>query len=75
MEVFVEHLVLITGIKKINNQRFCIQIMHWVHHANRIQDDLRKSCVFIKKEHMLQLGSTYTIIYVYCGGCVLFCPR
>ena len=25
--------------------------MHWVHHANRIQDDLRKSSVFLFKNN------------------------
>ena len=45
---------------------FLFKKMHWVHHANRIQDDLRKSWVFcLKILHMLRLGSTCMIIYVY----------
>ena len=30
---------------------FCLKIMHWVHHANRIEDDLRKSSVFLFKNN------------------------
>ena len=30
---------------------FCLKIMHWVHHETGIQDDLRKSSVFLFKNN------------------------
>ena len=32
-------------IPNFNHLCYCLKILHWVHHANRIQDDLRKSLV------------------------------
>ena len=39
------------GNHNFNHKCFCLKIIHWVHHANRIKDDLRKSSVCLFKNN------------------------